>query len=247
MLFACVGLTGCGSSSTPPEKGSKPVITSFTASPASITSGSSSTLSWVAAGATSLAITPGTFTSTSASGSTSVSPTATTTYTLTATNAAGSTTSTLTVTVNTASKPVDHFLHSEPRKYYLRFQQRTELGDDWGNQSCHHAGNIHVHLGERFDEREPNGDDYLHADGDQCRRLDHVYGESHCNSVRRYIGDNNYLVPRRNTRRGVCRLHNRSPAVASRLTPFLSARIPTFLHYLRGCLSMQLRGTSAAH
>ena len=85
---------------------SKPTINSFTASPTSITSGSSSTLSWITSGATSLAITPGTFTSTAASGSTSVNPTATTTYTLTATNAAGSVTSTATVTVNAQpSKP----------------------------------------------------------------------------------------------------------------------------------------------
>jgi hypothetical protein len=77
----------------------KPAINSFTASPTRITSGSSSTLSWATTGATSIAITPGTFTTTAASGSTSVSPTATNTYTLTATNAAGSTTSTASVTV----------------------------------------------------------------------------------------------------------------------------------------------------
>jgi PKD repeat protein len=85
---------------------SKPTISSFTASPTSITSGSSSTLSWATTGATSIAITPGTFTSTSASGSTSVSPTATTTYTLTATNASGSTTSTAKVTVTASGGPL---------------------------------------------------------------------------------------------------------------------------------------------
>ena len=83
-----------------------PTITSFKASPASIAAGSSSTLSWATTGATSIAITPGTFTSTSASGSTSVSPTATTTYTLTATNAAGSTTATEKVTVKTSGGPL---------------------------------------------------------------------------------------------------------------------------------------------
>ncbi len=85
---------------------SKPTISSFTASPASITSGSSSTLSWTTSGATSIAITPGSFTSTSASGSTTVSPTATTTYTLTATNAAGSTTATAKVTVTVSGSPL---------------------------------------------------------------------------------------------------------------------------------------------
>ena len=108
ILFVCAGLAGCNSaisSTPPPGNGSAPTITSFTADPESINSGSSSTLSWATNGATSIAITPGTFTSTSASGSTSVSPTVTTTYTLTATNAAGSTTSALTVTVNAGSKP----------------------------------------------------------------------------------------------------------------------------------------------
>ena len=84
----------------------KPTISSFTASPTSISSGSSSMLGWATTGAASIAITPGTFTSTSASGSTSVSPTATTTYTLTATNAAGSATATATVTVTTAGEPL---------------------------------------------------------------------------------------------------------------------------------------------
>jgi len=86
--------------------GTQPTIASFTANPASISSGSSSMLNWTTTGATSVAITPGTFTSTSASGSTSVSPTATTTYTLTATNASGSTTATATVTVATAGGPL---------------------------------------------------------------------------------------------------------------------------------------------
>lgn len=108
ILFVCIGLEGCGSassSSSHPKKGSAPVIASFAADPATINSGTGSTLNWAATGATRIAIAPGKFTSTSASGSTGVSPTATTAYTLTATNAAGSTTSTATVTVNAVSKP----------------------------------------------------------------------------------------------------------------------------------------------
>jgi hypothetical protein len=108
ILFALFGLTSCGStasSNSSSGKDSVPTITSFTADPTSINAGSTSTVSWAAARATSIAISPGTFTSRSASGSTSMSPTATTTYTLTATNADGSTTSTLTITVNATSKP----------------------------------------------------------------------------------------------------------------------------------------------
>ena len=80
-----------------------PVINSFAAGPASISSGSSSKLSWTTTGAMRVAITPGMFTSTSASGSTTVNPTSATTYTLTATNAAGSSTATAKVTVGAAS------------------------------------------------------------------------------------------------------------------------------------------------
>jgi hypothetical protein len=79
----------------------KPTITSFTATPSAVNSGSASTLHWVTTGAAGIAITPGTFTSASASGSTSVSPASTTTYTLTATNTAGSVTATAQVTVST--------------------------------------------------------------------------------------------------------------------------------------------------
>jgi hypothetical protein len=115
ILLACIGLTSCGGSTsnpaptttapitTAPGTGSAPSVTSFTANSASITSGSSSTLSWTTTGATSIAITPGAFTSTTANGSTSVSPTSTTTYTVTATNSSGASKSTATVTVTAAA------------------------------------------------------------------------------------------------------------------------------------------------
>lgn len=81
---------------TPPAP--TPIISSFTASPASIASGSS-TLAWTVSGATSVSINQGVGTVT---GTTTkvVTPTATTTYTLTATNSSGSVTASATVTVN---------------------------------------------------------------------------------------------------------------------------------------------------
>ena len=114
LLLAIAALTGCGSSPSPSEKNVAPAITSFAANPSGVSSGASSTLSWVTTGAASVAITPGTFTSSSASGSTSVTPTATTTYTLTATNASGSTEATLTVTVGSAIKPVINSFAASP-------------------------------------------------------------------------------------------------------------------------------------
>lgn len=80
-----------------------PVISSFTASPASITLGQSTTLSWAGSGASSLSISGIGVVSGS---SIVVSPTTTTLYILTATNASGSVTASVTVTVNNPPPPV---------------------------------------------------------------------------------------------------------------------------------------------
>ncbi|MFN8010701.1 MAG: hypothetical protein U0P81_04785 [Holophagaceae bacterium] len=81
-----------------------PVIASFTATPASLAPGQSSTLAWSVTGATSLSIDSGVGDVTGAS-SRAVSPASTTTYTLTATNPAGSATASATVTVDAAPPP----------------------------------------------------------------------------------------------------------------------------------------------
>ncbi len=90
-----------------------PTIASFTASPASITSGSSSTLSWTVSGATSVSINQGVGT-VSTSGTRSVSPSTTTTYTLTAGNSAGNSTATAAVTVTAAGIPVITIFTASP-------------------------------------------------------------------------------------------------------------------------------------
>lgn len=82
-----------------------PVISNFSASNLSITSGQSSVLSWSVSGATQLSLDPGNVNVTAMS-SLTVSPTATVLYTLKATNSGGSVTKTLTVTVNAAPPPV---------------------------------------------------------------------------------------------------------------------------------------------
>jgi hypothetical protein len=92
---ATVTVTPASSGGTPPP--TVPVIASFTANPASITAGQSSTLQWSVQNSTSVSISSiGTV---AASGTHSVSPTVTTIYTLTAINAAGSATVSATVTV----------------------------------------------------------------------------------------------------------------------------------------------------
>jgi hypothetical protein len=88
--------------------GAAPVILSFTASPASIMPGESSTLSWSVTGAATLSLSPGT--GPVAGASQVVSPVATTQYTLTAANAHGSASATTTVTVGSAPPAGSFFI-----------------------------------------------------------------------------------------------------------------------------------------
>jgi hypothetical protein len=84
-------------------------ITQFTAQPAAITAGQTSTLSWVIQNATSASIAPGVGAVNASSGSVPVSPVTTTTYTLTATGANGTTTQTITVTVGASTAQILRF------------------------------------------------------------------------------------------------------------------------------------------
>jgi hypothetical protein len=84
--------------------GTDPVINSFTATPATIDAGASSTLSWTTTGASTVSISPNVG-ATPTSGSVSVTPAATTTYTLTATDTAGWVTAQTTVTVTPNGPP----------------------------------------------------------------------------------------------------------------------------------------------
>ena len=83
---------------------SAPVISSFSASPASIAAGQSSTLSFSASGAASLVLNPGAINVSSVT-SYVVTPSATTSYTLTATNNVGSVSKSVSVTVSAVVTP----------------------------------------------------------------------------------------------------------------------------------------------
>jgi hypothetical protein len=104
MVSGCSSGGGSGSSTPAPTA---PVVTSFSASTNSISSGGSTTLSWTVTDSTTITIsgvncvTGASSTVTLGSGTTvSVSPVETTSYTLTATNTVGSTTAKTTITVN---------------------------------------------------------------------------------------------------------------------------------------------------
>lgn len=90
-----------------PVAPAKPVIHSFTAVPAAIQSGATSTLAWQVTGATSLSISPGVGAVSGAN--VAVSPAATTVYTLAAANAAGTTTAQVTVEVTGPPPPAGGF------------------------------------------------------------------------------------------------------------------------------------------
>jgi len=95
-LLSCVPLA--------PGASGTPVITSFIASPAVITGGQSSNLTWNIIGATSVTLSPNIGT-VGNSGSITIAPASSTTYTLTTGNGNGSSNASVTVTVNPLSSP----------------------------------------------------------------------------------------------------------------------------------------------
>jgi peptidoglycan-associated lipoprotein len=112
VAFAAVALTvGCGKKTvapppTPPAPAPAPARPTVTlqASPSSINSGESSTLSWNSTDATQLSIDPGVG-AVPAQGTAKVTPSDTTTYTITASGPGGSTSATATVSVNPPPPP----------------------------------------------------------------------------------------------------------------------------------------------
>jgi hypothetical protein len=103
---AVPGLTGIdGVACAIPALGPVPPTATMTASPTSMTTGQTATLTWSTTSATSVTINQG-IGSVAASGTRNVTPTATTTYTLTATNANGSSTAAATVTITAKTTPI---------------------------------------------------------------------------------------------------------------------------------------------
>ena len=80
--------------------GITPTISSFAASSSIVLSAGTSTLSWNVSNASSVAITPGSFSTSTLIGSTTVNPTSTILFTLTATNGNGTSTATTSVTID---------------------------------------------------------------------------------------------------------------------------------------------------
>jgi uncharacterized protein YkwD/chitodextrinase len=110
-----------------------PIITSFTATPSSITAGQSATLSWAVSGATATAI-DNSVGDVSGVTSKSVSPAQTTTYTLTARNSGGNATAVATVVVNPSPAP-DSMPPSAPalKSAVAKTPQQVDLA--WGPSS----------------------------------------------------------------------------------------------------------------
>ncbi len=96
-------LVPSGTTPAPPVPAPKPTISSFTATPASILTGSSTVLAWAVSGASSTSIDQGVGAVTGSSKS--VSPTQSVTYTLTAINPSGTATSSVKVSVTLPPPP----------------------------------------------------------------------------------------------------------------------------------------------
>jgi hypothetical protein len=104
LVLALLVLAGCYPGSPITITGQVPVIESFNASPASISAGESSSLSWTVSGATQVTIDQG-IGNVALTGSRTVSPASTTVYTMTATNSSGSATATTEVMVTGSVTP----------------------------------------------------------------------------------------------------------------------------------------------
>ncbi len=133
-LISSLGIGGCGgggSASPGSNNGGDgdgganlPVIESFSSSPASISSGASSVLTWSVTGATTVSIDQGVGDVTGVSQAT-VTPTTTTTYTITATNSSGSVFSTASVIVAPASSLNPVWVMG----YYVGYQSSSQSPD----------------------------------------------------------------------------------------------------------------------
>ncbi|HET9222866.1 MAG TPA: hypothetical protein VFO07_10200 [Roseiflexaceae bacterium] len=137
-----------GAAVQPPTK---PSVAGFSANPATIAPGGSTTLRWNVSGATSLRITPtiGAVTGTSVS----ARPAATTTYTLIASNSAGETRATATVTVKAPeSVPSGFFTHRD----YLMYNAATAVD---ANGGIHLAFNV----SDEKHEENPTGEPALYT------------------------------------------------------------------------------------
>ena len=104
LTAGCITITVPEEAAPPSTAPDRPVINSFTASPETISSGQTATLSWNVSGAATVTIEP-VVGGVAPSGTTPVSPATTTTYTLTATNDDLSTTSSITVAVTSTVTP----------------------------------------------------------------------------------------------------------------------------------------------
>lgn len=129
---------GCVTPPPPPPPPPLPTAT-IGASPISIISGSTSTLSWTTANATIVSI-DNSIGTVAANGSLVVSPTSTTTYILTATNSTGSVQAQVTVTVSAPPPPPPP---SDAAVILLDFNGQTVSGTSWnvnGDIVCDYSG-----------------------------------------------------------------------------------------------------------
>ena len=123
-----------------------PTLT-LSANPASIVSGSSSTLTWSATDATSCSA--GWTSSTATSGSALVTPTSTTTYSMTCTGAGGTATKTATVTVTTVPVPTENLILNPSLETANGSLPANWAKNNWGTLTATYAYPVAGHTGDK--------------------------------------------------------------------------------------------------
>ncbi|NTW14231.1 MAG: polysaccharide deacetylase family protein [Candidatus Moranbacteria bacterium] len=123
-----------------------PTLT-LSANPASIVSGSSSTLTWSATDATSCSA--GWTSSTAISGTASVTPSATTTYSMTCAGAGGTATKTATVTVTTVPVPTENLIQNPSLETANGSLPANWAKNNWGTLTATYVYPVGGHTGDK--------------------------------------------------------------------------------------------------
>jgi len=102
----------------------------------------------------------------------------------------------------------DQLVHGEPEEHHPGWDQHAQLGDIRRDDAQHCAGKPRVELRERLGQREPGDDDHLRSDGDQCRGIGDGVGHGNGDGDRWSAEDHDHKLPGRNAEHGLCGLHH---------------------------------------
>jgi len=187
-LSAILFLGACHKKTPPPPPPPPPApaapTATLTASPGTITSGQSSTLTWQTSDATDVSIDP--IGAVQPSGTQSVSPAATTTYTLTAKGAGGTQTATATVTVNMPPPPPPAAVAPTMTDEDLFSQNIKDIYFDYDKSDLRPSDQASVQADVAFLQSHPNINFTVegHCDERGSTEYNLALGDNRANSVK---------------------------------------------------------------